>query len=384
MMTSISRSSYGGVKSIITEANTEVVSGDFRYASSIDPISNLYAKWSYATGSPTRLPLVVLMHGYSGDADDLTPPMMNAIATEGLFALSVGMRGVNGAGGSKDSSGREIQDIIDAVEEAKDLFPGVIDPARVHIAGWSGGGANALAAACKFPDYFAVVAAHFPISDYGYHETFGWGAENSSYRPEVVSRIGAKAYASWPEAAPVNLNKYRARNAVEALPINRVGGHVYLFHDSGDTVTQVTQSNRVAAAMDDAGNSRYSLDVTTPSDAIRWRHDLPHPYGDPTGPPDGAPIRFARGVWGQVIREDQFPAWVIPASGEVRVLGYIVTKRFRIWLGDGTEHVASVVYDTTAGTYQVTPLTGTVTVSVQQGLLSAEATVSSATTLTVS
>jgi len=66
--------------------------------------------------------------------------------------------------------------------------------------------------------------------------------------------------------------------------------------------------------------------------------------------------------------------WEIPASGTVTVIGYIVTKRFSVWLNThgtaitGIDAAATVVYNTEIDTYTVTPLTtGGVDVVITQG-----------------
>ena len=46
------------------------------------------------------------------------------------------------AAGQHDSGGLEIHDIFDAVESLKKRFSGRIDPDRIGIQGWSGGGGN--------------------------------------------------------------------------------------------------------------------------------------------------------------------------------------------------------------------------------------------------
>ena len=123
------------------------------YSSTIDPIDNLYSKYSYYT-SEDKLPIVVLMHGYTQSADSITSQIMEDMAQYGFFAVAVGMRGRNGAGGKPDVSGRELYDIYDCVQSIKAEFSDVVDVNSVHVSGYSGGGGNVIGLASKFPDTF--------------------------------------------------------------------------------------------------------------------------------------------------------------------------------------------------------------------------------------
>lgn len=71
------------------------------------------------------------------------------------------------------------------------------------------------------------------------------------------------------------------------------------------------------------------------------------------------------------------------ANGTAKVMGWMETKRFKIWLGNGTGHVADVVYNTATDSYTVTPLTGEMTVTITQGTKTVTQTISTETTLTV-
>jgi dienelactone hydrolase len=137
------------------------------------PITNLYAQWQYPDVG-TDFPICVLMHGFGGSANDFDAATMKQIAQYGLFALTVGMRGRNGASGSQDASGLEIYDIYDALVYVRANFASKVSSSHAGIVGYSGGGGNALAAACKFPDTWTMVVSHFGMSDYGRANPDGW------------------------------------------------------------------------------------------------------------------------------------------------------------------------------------------------------------------
>lgn len=324
------------------------------------PITNLAIRYSYAE-NVSDLPIVLLVHGWSGNADDFGNATLQRIAARKLFVASVGMRGRNGASGQADASGREIHDIYDALTWIRATFPQV-SREYASVVGYSGGGGNALAAACKFPDAWCQVVSHFGMSDYGYNNPDGWYYNGGNYAAEIANVMGGT-----PAQIP---NNYRARNAVEAIT-NYSGGHLYLFHDSGDGSVPVVHSQRIASAMSSAGMSNYAANLSGPADSIRWLH----------GYPTSSPLWRSEDTWARDAAGKVHPAWTIPTSGTVRVIGYIVTKRFSIWLGNGQSHVASVVYNTSSRQYTVTPLTGTVVVTITQGGQSATQTISSETAI---
>ena len=215
---------------------------------------------------------------------------------------------------------------------------------------------DVLATACKFPDTFSVIVTHFGPSDYGYDNPDGWWYNNDgSDTAEIQARVGGT-----PAAVP---NNYRARNAVEAIAHNYTGGHLYLFHDDADTRIPIVHSQRIGAAILPEGLGNYTEDYTDALDDPRWTH------GYPT---DGSDLVETEPIWVPTVWSQT--AWIVPASGTVCVIGYIVTKRFEIWLGTttrggvggGLDEVATVVYDTTIDTYTVTPLTGACDVYVWQ------------------
>lgn len=324
-------------------------------------ITNLYLQYAYPTNY-TNLPVVIWMHGYTGSASVFIASAMSRLALRGLFVAAVGMRGRDGASGSQDNSRREIYDIYDAWAYIQANFASQIDANYLCVCGYSGGGGNALNFACKFPDAANMIVSHFGMSDYGVDPTYGWTGTNTTW-------IGG-TYASVPE-------NYRACNAIEAIAYNYTGGQLRLYHDQSDASVPVSHSTRVGAAMLAAGQSNYIESYTQSGDNPRWLH------GNPVVTDVGESSIQTENFWAVAHAAKSVSAWTIPASGEVRVLGYIVTKRFTIWLGNGQSEVAHVTYDTEAGTYSVEPLTGSVDVVITQGVLTASQTISSTTVLQV-
>jgi pimeloyl-ACP methyl ester carboxylesterase len=332
------------------------------------PITNLYARYAYPDGG-ADLPIAVMMHGFgSGTANFLADDSISRIARYGLFVCSVGMRGRNGASGSQDASGREIYDIYDVLAKIRSDFAAVVSTTHAGIIGYSGGGGNALAAACKAPDAWTVVASHFGMSDYGRDGTDGWYF-NGGNTATLDSWIGGSP-ATVPDA-------YFARDATYALGTNYSGGHLYLFHDEDDDSVPIVHSERAAASMVAASRTNYTESYTTAASSPRWEHGNPN-IGDA-----GEPCIQTEPTWAAALAAKTHAVWTVPASGSVNVIGYIKTKRFSIWLGTGVSEVADVSYDTALDQYIVTPQTGSIDVVITQGAKTASQTISSQTTLTV-
>lgn len=112
--------------------------------------------------------------------------------------VEVDMRGRAFSDGSADCNGYELIDVIDAVEFVKKNYAEyIIDPETVYFSAGSGGGGNAFAIACKFPDYFAHVTSSCGISDYAmWYE----GDKVGEFQDELCVWIGdiknKEAYAS--------------------------------------------------------------------------------------------------------------------------------------------------------------------------------------------
>ncbi|WP_303984667.1 alpha/beta hydrolase family protein [Niallia circulans] len=343
-----------------------IVTGNFRYPSTIDDISNLYAHYAFKK-SETTLPIVILMHGYTQDSNSMTTQIMKDMAEYGFFACAVGMRARDGATGNVDVSGRELYDIIDAVEYVKQKFSTVIDENQIHVAGYSGGGGNVFGLAAKFPDYFNSLISHFGISDYGYDTINSWWATNPSRRTSLENWIGFNP--------TNNLGAYYSRAHQYGVAKNLKSGFLWMFHDSEDTNVPPVQSQIVKEQMDIHNRKNYYLSITTPSDNPRWIH---------ASPGENDPVRFTRDYWGSPIIDKQYPQWSVNESGEMLIQGYLKTKRFEIWLETGQEHVAELAYDVTTGSYTINPLSGTIEVSIKQGNSSASQTINELTTIIVS
>lgn len=341
--------------------------GDIRYSSSIDPhLDNLFMRYCYIRGQAGLIPIVAVLHGFSQAVSDFDEASIIRMADKHCFIAYVGMRGRDGADGLEDASAREIYDIYDAITYIKANFRDVVDPDQICVCGYSGGGGNALAFATKFPDTAQYIVSHFGISDYGYDVTDGWYQNGATAGQKTLLE-------EWIGGTPTAVsNSYRARNAVAAIP-TFTGGHLWLFHDDGDTSVPIVNSQNIGAEMLAASLTNYTENYTDSGDGTRWLHDLPN---------TGEPVINTEAIWLDAVEDKDYQAWTVPTSKTIRVNGYVKNKRFELWLGDGDD-AATVAYDTTTRVYTVTPLTGTMTVWIRQDNYSAIETISGATAITL-
>lgn len=311
-------------------------SGTFTYASTIDTsITNLRADWMYddTTTAANRV-LLVLMHGYSEDVTALTATTRQRLSTAGFYTLVIGMRGRNGAAGTRDASGREIHDIYDGVIYARGQHAAQMHPTRNAIVGYSGGGANALNCLAKIPDLFTTYISYFPPANYGTPSTSWYNLNTAIAQPLLDVDVGV------PGSFP---GRYRARNAVESTPLALVppGPFLWLFHDEGDVTVDVQVSdavrNNVLATFTTAERAtRFDYRRSTAIDPERYTH----------GYPDTQPgVLSSETLW--TASTLSRASWNMPTSGRVWVLGWIRTLNWSVWLGTGTEHSAIVDYMTT-------------------------------------
>lgn len=309
------------------------------YPSSIDAIT-LSADVHYSDGCSGQ-PILAVMHGISGVSGDFDAATKERLARQygSFFCVFVEMRGRGTSQGTADCGAREIQDIVDAVEYVKANYTAYVRPDRVYIVGYSGGGCNVLSAIGKFPDYWCAAAEFFGVVDYGYDAANGWYQNGAAqgHKDLMDTWIGGN-----PTTYP---DRYHARSALLAVT-NYSGGRLWIFQDDQDLFIPVAKNtDLVKAAFDAAGLGNYSSNVTTTTDSPRWQHGYPAPYDKPDLI-QAEPI-FMNALAG-------YQGWTIPASGTLKVAGYVDTKRFKLWFGDGTSEAGQVVYNTTTRTFTIT------------------------------
>ncbi|MEQ8847420.1 prolyl oligopeptidase family serine peptidase [Botrimarina sp.] len=301
-------------------------------------------------------PIAVVMHGYSprstfGD----TRQHAERLAGEGFVAVLVAMRGRDGSDGQRDSGGLEIYDIYDAVEHLKadDYFAPRVDRTNVHITGFSGGGGNVMSALTKFPDYFRLGSSYYGISDYGFDPVTGWyvnGADVGVMRTDQLDTdVGDPTTGD-----PGVLDRYLAR-ASNLASKNNPYSEIHLFVNSDETISPPVnhasyRDNAVAAASSPGefdnitvhvGQSDGSLWVDHNGDGVRDDDELQN------FPHSGGLESQARGeAWYlDRLRAGLIPEPVLAPADELFVAGWVRTKPFELFIGDGQDAAARLEYE---------------------------------------
>lgn len=300
----------------------------FTYPSTIDSISNLYAKYAYDDGL-TNLPIVILMHGY-GESGGYVASFVNSVFTRfasyGYFICAVAKRGRDGGGGTRDSSGRETYDILDAINYIKTNYSGRVNPNKISFIGYSGGGMDALGCAAKLPDLFDVIVNFFGISDLA-----AWHTQEPGAQPTIELYVGGS-----PATVPL---KYAARKFKEAALLNSLA-YIYCFHDEADSAVEVSHSDLLNNYAVSIGR-QLEYNRTTSANSPRWYHGLPN-SGD---------LILAETYFKQKVHDFKCPA--LPLSGTLQINGFVKTKQFEIRVGNMDDHVAMVNYNLTSKTFEV-------------------------------
>lgn len=320
-------------------------------------LNNLYYTIAYPQGYD-NLGILVLLHGW--DSQIVNETTTKYYANKGFFVISVAMRGRSGGQGTRDASGREIYDIYDAIKHIRTVYANKLN-GKVSILGWSGGGGNALAFACKFPDLCEVVVDFFGMSDYGYDPITSWGMTDGWYKPYIETSVG--------ETVGIQGNKHRSRYAVSA--ITNYIGKLYLFHHSTDYYINTIHSQKIITSLQNANKTNFIANISTDIDVYQYIHGLAL---------NSASHNYAESLFIPVIKNE--PTVIIPTIGTLEILGFLETKRFSIWLDDGRSSVANVNYNTITKTYVITPITsGNITVRIEQDGIITTQTINSETTI---
>lgn len=333
-------------------ASDSYTTGSHTVSSTIDVGQSGYYRFRYDTGFSNR-PVILLLHGW-GDSDAvILDADLSRWAARGYFAAAIKTRQ------TKNVNGRELYDVKDIVDHIKSNYSSAINQNKFVICGYSNGGGTSLGLAAKFPDLFDLTVDFFGMSDFGYSATYGWYYTNTSFQSDLASLLGDPAS---------NQDKYRSRNALEAVTNYR--GRLMVFHDADDSLVAVSHSQRINTAMSGA---RFSYTETNSGSANRANHAYPK---------DSASVTALESNFSTLINTQ--PKARVSQTGTFRVIGFLATREFSVWLGsDGTSEVVDVVYDLGAKSYTVTPLIGTVSVTITQGTATATQLVSSQTTITL-
>ena len=201
--------------------------------------------------NPTKLPLVVLVHGGPDARDVLGFDWWGQfLANRGYAVLQTNYRGSSGYGAAYTTAGLQQwglkmqDDISDGVKQL--VADGVADPKRVCIVGANYGGYAALAGATFTPDLYACAVSFAGISDLTLDmrrmlET--WNTKSAYYK-FWASRIG-DPMSNWNQLVATS----------PALHADQVKAPILIMHGANDTTVPIEQSEAERDALVRAGKS---------------------------------------------------------------------------------------------------------------------------------
>lgn len=272
--------------------------------------------------------IIVTTHGWHMSMPKYQP-LEDSPKDENVWVY-VDMRGRAFSEGKQDCNGYELHDVIDAVEYVKTHYAEyVVDTDTVYYYGGSGGGGNGYEILNKFPDYFAAATVMCGISDYArwYQDDYAVG----EFRDEMDVWIGCA-----PEKNPM---AYQSRSGLHG--IGNLHTPLFIAHGNTDRRVQICQARLYVAEaarigkgnlvsyyeMDGVGTHQHFGNATPEQMDEMYRRDAEHRMSHRT------PV-------------------ALPERGSLTVHGYLVTKRFLVWLDD-INKVAEVTYDLSAGIFEL-------------------------------
>jgi hypothetical protein len=321
---------------------------------------NLKMELNY-DNSLSNAPIAVVMHPYSGATGHFNDyrAVAQDLRAKGFFTVMVAMRGREGSDGTRDSGGLEIYDIYDAVEYVKANYSGMVDENSVIIEGFSGGGGNVMSAITKLPDYFKAAGAYFGMSDYGYDAQDGWYQNGAGAR---TSQLNADIGNPNTGGAAV-LDKYLARNSAMAS-MNNPYTDIHLFVNGvGETICPpINNYNYLNFAV---ANQSFVGEF----DNINLHIGVKNTYYDHNGnsindlgeeqwfphmnPEDYDGMHEAGYNWYiKGVLDGTTLAPVLNNSDTLFVAGFVKTKKFESWLGDGQNAAGELEYNLGIDSYQ--------------------------------
>jgi pimeloyl-ACP methyl ester carboxylesterase len=357
----IPRFSDPGAHASATGVYTEAT---LTFASSIDSsLTNLNVLYTHdngviaALGGGAKVPLLLEMHGYNGVATEITTGDARRAAQRGFAVGRVELRGRNGDSGSADDSARELYDLIDAIAAIESAHGSVVDTTKIHLLGFSGGGANTLALVTKFPGLAITAVSCFGFGDYGASNSRSFWALSTGDQATIETRIGNRL---------ADIKPYVSRNANltigKALPLSST--KLVMLWDSADTQTFALQrETRDALLAAGVAQSQWYWQESTDG---HWAHGYVA---------DNANLMQAENVIFNRLSE---AAPTFAKVGTIDVNGYIVTPAWELWTGDptdydprtsgngGKKHRVRVDFDETSMHFSVRSLTGACNVTIRR------------------
>ncbi len=235
-------SSMGNYEGLIDSVNISYtqpitpITQRIKYASTQNTsLNSLYATVSYNVNE-TNLPIIVMLHGFGGTANDFNTTVPTFTCASGYthyFCIAPELRGRSGSDGVIDYSGMEAQDVIDAIEYVKTnaTLSQHINPDIIYAYGISFGGDCTYVLGARYPDYFSALSINCAVADVGkwYYDVI---PDSTWYQISLNTTLGG---------SPVQIPyRYYARSPYNSSSsINAINNYkvpAILFHGSSDTL----------------------------------------------------------------------------------------------------------------------------------------------------
>ncbi|WP_164103048.1 alpha/beta hydrolase family protein [Candidatus Laterigemmans baculatus] len=193
---------------------------DVEVQSSLDGQPQPCRVWAPEGAATTKTPLLIFLHSWSGDYRQDNRKWLEQAVDRDWIYLHPNFRGRND---DPQACGSPLarQDVLDALDWAFEHYQ--VDPARVYLAGTSGGGHMAMLMAARHGERFSAVSAWVGISDlaqwYRFHSRPNklGNAEPGNYAKMVAACCGGAPG----ESAAID-QQYRDRSSI------------YWLQDAGD------------------------------------------------------------------------------------------------------------------------------------------------------
>ena len=195
-----------GVDTVVQPEGLETI----ETVSSVDGLRQKAYWW--APPDPKPVPLLVHLHTWSHGYEMSDPRSSQGAMANGWAVICPNFRGPNN---SPDACASEkaVQDVLDAVEEARRRH--AIDDGRIYLIGASGGGHLALMMAARMPGLWAAVSLWCPVTDLA--RWHGEGLLRGNGYPAMLEAVCGGTPAERPD-------EYRRRTPLHYLGSAREAG----------------------------------------------------------------------------------------------------------------------------------------------------------------
>lgn len=340
-------------------------------------IPDLVIAWDLPAGR--NLPLLVFVHGWAGGGGvtgNIDDAAIDFLHEQGIGLFSVSLRGRN--------TGTDYANVTATVEEYRDAFgqeaydeyasikyflnnivtQGHINEEKIIRYGISGAG---FGTPVKIPDLYSLVVSWYAMAKYGTYEGdpgsafTGWYTDDVNFQGAIQQAVGGAPKGSAGYSAGAIDTYYLSRDHIRAA--KNVLQKIYLYHDSGDTTVKVDHSDLLEDEFI-ANSKTYVYNRSTNGDYAHGNADII--YGEYPG------------LGNSLDWVDDAKTLVRPTAadtGTFYVPGFLILDKsdLQIWIkkyytnnpaspkaaaynNQGKFYAASVVYNLTNDTYEVTPV----------------------------